>query len=236
MNEPLVLLPDIMCDARVYGPQLAALSKTHAITVAPVTMGDRVEEIASNLLDVLPRRFALAGLGIGASVAMEVARRAPDRVIRIALMNASAFAETPQSAADLEPVITKARAGNLRGFADGVMPPEALAPGPMRGEVMALIYDMADHLGKDTVIRQARAMQRRRDYQAVLRKIKMPVLVLCGDSDATSPVKRQSFLSDLIPYAALCVIEGAGRAPTLEQPDAVTDALLAWMKQPLVLR
>ncbi len=236
MNEALVLLPDIMCDARVFGPQLAAFSKTHAITIAPVTGGDRIEEIASNLLDVLPRRFALGGLSLGASVAMEILRRAPDRVTRIALMNTSAFAETPQSAANFEPIITKARAGNLQGFAAGVMPPEVLAPGPMRGEVVALVNDMADHLGKDTVIRQARAMQRRRDYQAVLRKIKMPALVLCGACDGPAPIKRHKFLADLIPYAELAVIEGAGRLPTLEQPDATTDALMQWMRQPLVLR
>ena len=233
MNEALVLLPDILCDARLYGPQLAAFSKTHAITIAPVTGGDRIEEIASNLLDVLPRRFALGGLGLGACTAMEIVRRAPDRVTRIALMNASAFAETPEAAADFEPVITKARAGNLQGFATGIIPPDTLAPGPMRGEIMALVHDMADHLGKDVLIRQARALQRRRDYQAVLRKITMPALVLCGASDGPAPVKRHSFLADLIPYAELCVIEGAGRLPPLEQPDLVTDALLSWLRLPL---
>ena len=236
MNEPIVLLPDIMCDARVFGPQVAALSKDHAVTVAPMTVGDRIEEIASNLLDVLPKRFALVGVGMGASAGMEIVRRAPDRITRMAVMNASAFAETPQSAADLEPVITKARAGNLRGFAEGVLPPASLAPGPMRGEVMALVHDMVDHLGKDAVIRQARAMQRRRDYQAVLRKVKIPVLVICGDCGGDAPVKRHKFLADLIPYAKLTVIEGAGRLPTLEQPDLVMDALLSWMRQPLVLR
>ncbi len=236
MNEALVLLPDIMCDARVFGPQLAAFSKDYAITVAPITGGDRVEEIASNLLDVLPRRFALAGLALGASAAMEIVRRAPDRVTRIALINASAFAETPQSAADLEPIIMKARAGNLVAFAEGMLPSDALALGPQRGEVMALVQDMADHLGRDTIVRQARALQRRRDYQAVLRKIKMPALVMCGGQNGSAAIKRHRFLADLIPYAELSVIEGAGRLPTLEQPDATTDALMAWMKQPLILR
>jgi pimeloyl-ACP methyl ester carboxylesterase len=95
---------------------------------------------------------------------------------------------------------------------------------------------MAAHLGIDTVIRQARAMQRRRDYQAEARRFKMPALVLCGAHDGPAPIKRHRFLADLIPYAELSVIEGAGRLPTLEQPDATTDALFAWMRQPLVLR
>ena len=236
MNEALVLLPDMMCDARVYGPQLAAFSADHAVTVAPITGGDRIEEIASNLLDVLPRRFALAGIALGASVAMELVRRAPDRVTRVALMGASVFAETPQGAADLEPIIMKAKAGNLDAFVAGIVPPGLLAPGPQRGEVRALLQDMAAHLGADVLIRQARAMQRRRDYQAEARRFKMPALVMCGAHDGAAPIKRHSFLADLIPYAKLSVIEGAGRLPTLEQPDATTDALMEWMRQPLVLR
>lgn len=236
MNEALVLLPGVMCDARVFGPQLAAFSKSHAVTIAPITGGDRIEEIASNLLDVLPRKFAVVGLSLGGAVAMELLRRAPDRVARIALIGASVFAETPQSAAELEPVIIKGRSGNMGGMVDGLLRPDMLAPGAMRADVMALVRDMADHLGVEVITRQIRAMQRRRDYQAELRRCKVPALVLCGEFDGKAALKRASFLADLIPYAQLSVIEGAGHLPTLEQPDATTDALYAWLRQPLVLR
>ncbi len=235
MNEALVLLPDVMCDARVFGPQLAAFSKSHAVTIAPIT-GDRIEEIASNLLDVLPRKFAVVGLSLGGTVAMELLRRAPDRVARIALIGANAFAETPQSAADLEPVIIKGRSGNMNGMVDGLMRPETMAPGPMRADVIALVRDMADHLGTDMITRQIRAMQRRRDYQAELRRCKVPTLVLCGEHAGISVVKRSSFLAELIPYAQLSLIEDAGHLPTLEQPDATTEVLRGWLRQPLMLR
>ncbi len=92
MGEPLVFLPGMMCDARLFGPQLAALSPDYTLTVAPITKGNRVEEIASGLLDTLPRKFALAGNSMGGIVAMELLRRAPDR---IALMATNALAETP---------------------------------------------------------------------------------------------------------------------------------------------
>ena len=65
MAEPLVLLPGMMCDARLFGPQIAELSADTTITVAPVTRGERIEEIASGLLDELPARFALAGIEHG---------------------------------------------------------------------------------------------------------------------------------------------------------------------------
>jgi pimeloyl-ACP methyl ester carboxylesterase len=77
MKEPLVLLPGMMCDARLFGPQIAELSCDMAVTVAPVTIGERIEEIASSLLDILPKRFALAGLSLGGVVAMEILRRGP---------------------------------------------------------------------------------------------------------------------------------------------------------------
>ena len=235
MREPLVFLPGMMCDARVFGPQLAALSPHFTLTVAPI-IGDRIEEIASGLLDALPRKFALAGLSMGGIVAMELLRRAPDRITRIALMDTNALAETPQSAADYEPLIIKARSGRLADVVPEFMPPEHLAAGPFRAEVMALLTDMAENLGADVIIKQVRALQRRRDQQATLRRCKVPALVLCGAEDGMTPVKRHSFMAELIPYADLQVIEGAGHLPTLEQPEVTTQALLDWMKKPLVLQ
>lgn len=236
MREPLVFLPGMMCDARLFGPQLAALSPAYTLMVAPITGGERIEEIASGLLDALPRKFALAGLSMGGIVAMEILRRAPDRITRIALMDTNALAETPQSAADYEPAIIKAKSGRLAEAVPEFMPPDALAQGPQRGEVMALLADMAENIGAEAVVRQARALQRRRDQQATLRRCKVPALVLCGAEDGLTPVKRHSFMADLIPYARLCVIDGAGHLPTLEQPDAVTEAMLDWLKQPFVLQ
>lgn len=60
--------------------------------------------------------------------------------------------------------------------------------------------------------------------------------MLCGEHDGLTPVRRHTFMAELIPYAKLEIIEGAGHLPTLEQPEVVTDVLRAWMKQPYVLK
>ncbi|MEM6940521.1 MAG: alpha/beta fold hydrolase [Pseudomonadota bacterium] len=236
MREPLVLLPGMMCDARLFGPQIAELSAEMAVMVAPITRGERIEEIASGLLDLLPARFALAGLSMGGIVAMEILRRAPDRVSRIALMDTNPLAETPVVAANREPQIVKARAGRLMEVMREEMKPNYLAPGPQRDDVLDLVMDMAASLGPEVFIRQSRALQRRRDQQAVLRKCRVPTLVLCGAYDQLCPVKRHSFMAELIPYAELAVMEHSGHLPTLEQPSATTDVLRTWMQQPLVLQ
>ncbi|WP_439149417.1 alpha/beta fold hydrolase [Sulfitobacter sp.] len=236
MAEPLVLLPGLMCDARVFWPQIAELSATTAVTIAPVTQGERIEEIASGLLDQLPKRFALAGLGMGGAVALELLRRAPDRIIRIALIDTSPLAETPQAAAARELLIVKARSGRMSDVMQHEVMPHYLPSGPDKGAIMDLVMDMAETLGPEIYVRQARALQRGKDQQAVLRKCKIPALVMCGEFDKINPVKRHSFMAELIPHARLTVINGAGHLPTLERPRQTTAALQDWMGMPFVLQ
>lgn len=236
MREPLVLLPGFMCDARVFGPQVAALSFDTPVMLAPVTQGERIEEIASALLTAAPAKFAVAGMGFGGMVAMELMRRAPDRVTRIALLDASPLAETPQDASAREARIIRARTGRLQEVLEDDVTTAGLAVAPYRNDVMGLALDMGLHLGSEVYTRQSRALMRRKDQQAVMRKCKVPALVLCGAENAALPVKRHQFLSTLIPSARLEVIEGAGHLASLEQPEAVINALRAWQRQPFVLQ
>jgi pimeloyl-ACP methyl ester carboxylesterase len=232
MAEPLVFLPGMMCDARLFGPQIAEMSADTAVMVAPITQGDRIEQIASGLLDLLPKRFALAGLSMGGIVAMELLRRAPDRISRIALLDTNPLAETPNVAAAREPQIVAVRTGRLLEVMRDEMKPKYLAPGPHRDEILDLVMDMADALGPDVFIRQSRALQRRRDQQATLSRCQVPALVLCGAHDALCPVQRHEVMAELMPHATLSVLPDAGHLPTLEQPAETTAALRRWMNTP----
>lgn len=236
MKEPVVFLPGMMCDARLFEPQIAAISGTHPVMVAPITHGQRIEEIASGLLPVLPHKFALAGLSMGGIVAMEILRRAPERVTRIALMDTNCLPETPQVAANREPQIVKVKAGKLTEVMRDELKPNYLAPGPRRPQVLQTVMDMAHALGPEVFVSQSRALQRRPDQQSTLRRIRQPALVLCGAHDALCPIKRHTFMAELIPHARLVIIDEAGHLPTLEAPDDTNDALREWLNLPYVLR
>ncbi len=232
MREPLVLLPGMMCDARLFLPQIIALSSEISVQVAPVTVGETIEEIARNVLSAAPERFALAGLSMGGIVAMEVLRLAPKRITKIALMDTNCQSEMPNVAAAREPQIVGAKTGRLEEIMRDEMKPNYLAPGPQRIEVLNTVMEMALDLGPEVFIRQSRALQRRPDQQGTLRRAKTQALIMCGEHDALCPIRRHEFMAHLMPNAQLEIIADAGHLPTLEQPGATTDLLRRWLSSP----
>ncbi|MCV2887168.1 alpha/beta fold hydrolase [Ruegeria aquimaris] len=229
MTEPLVLLPGMACDVRLFEHQIQQLSQDRAVMFCPITQAERIEDIVREILPQLPARFALAGLSMGGIVAMELMRRAPERITRLCLMSTDATTDTPQIAAAREPLMISARVGKLDQALAQMTRPETLAPGPGRMALLDLVRDMGVGLGPDVFVRQMKALQRRPDQQGTLRKIKVPTLILCGAHDRMTSVRRHTFLAELISGAELKVIEDAGHLPTLETPETVTEYLRGWL-------
>ena len=235
MTEPLILLPGLACDARVFFHQIVSLSLARSVMVSPLC-GGLVEEMSQAVLAQAPARFALAGQGLGGTVALDVIRRAPDRVTRVILISTDPLGETPQAAAAREARMVAARAGRLREAMQGEVPAGALFDGASRAEVMAVMGDMARVLGADAFIAQSRAMQRRPDHQKTLRRFLLPALMIAGDADTVTPPRRQDFTADLMPKGRLLRIAEAGHLPTMEAPETVSDAMDAFLDEPLMLR
>ncbi len=225
---PLVLLPGMLCDARIFAPQIAALSPDHAVHVAPISRHADVTSLAGEVLRHAPPAFALAGLSMGGIVAMEIARLAPARVERIALLDTNSLPDRPEQAAARERQI--ARAGRDLGLVmrEELMP-HFVTEGPDADAILALCLDMALTLGSDVFARQSRALATRPDQSETLRRLDLPALVLCGAADRLCPPKRHHLMASLLPDAELVEIPQAGHLPTLEQPQAVTDALRRWL-------
>jgi pimeloyl-ACP methyl ester carboxylesterase len=51
-----------------------------------------------------------------------------------------------------------------------------------------------------------------------------------GDSDELTPPERAAEIADGIPGARLVVVPDCGHLSTLERPQAVSDALRAWLQ------
>lgn len=236
MNDPLILIPGLMSDARLFGQQITDLSRERAVMVALPHPGTTIEDMSANLLAGAPTHFAIAGLGLGAHVALDVMRRDLARVTKVAFLSADPLGETPEAAAAREKRMILARTDRLAQAMAAELPAHALAPSSNRDDIMTLVEDMAFSLGEDVFVAQSRALQRRRDQQKTLRRATIPALILAGANDGLVPVRRQSFMADLMPTARVQIIENAGHLLPLERPDAVSHALINFFNGPLVLR
>lgn len=228
---PLVLLPGMMCDGRLWGPQIAAFSGDRVVHLAPISNHDSTQALAAEVLTHAPPRFALAGLSMGGIVAMEVLAQAPERVSRLALLDTNPRAEVPDVQARRGPQIERARQGGLRAVMRDEMKPNYLVDSPGKQAILDLCMDMAMGLGPEVFERQSLALRDRPDRQDALRAVTVPTLVLCGREDKLCPVVRHELMHGLIPGSRLEIIDGAGHLPVLEQPEKTNAALRRWLEE-----
>jgi len=226
---PLVLIPGMMCDARIFAPQIAALSTHRAIHIASIGAHDTMQALAGEVLDKAPKGFALAGFSMGGIVAMEVLRQAPERVERLALLDTNPLAETPEMQARRGPQIAAAKAGDLTRIMRDEMKPNYLANETNRAAILDLCMTMAIDLGADVFARQSQALRDRPDQTQTLRHFRGRSLVLCGRHDIPCPVERHELMHRLLTGSRLEIIEDAGHLTTLEAPDAVTTSIRTWL-------
>ena len=226
---PVVLLPGMMCDARLWGPVMGAFAG-RAVLHAPLTEADTTAGLAQAVLALAPPRFALCGLSMGGIVAMEIVAQAPARVERLALMDTNPLAEAAEVQARRGPQIARAMAGGLAGVMRDEMKPNYLADGPGRDGVLELCMDMAMALGPEVFARQSRALRDRPDRTTALAAFHGPALVLMGADDRLCPRDRHDLMHRLMPQSRLCVIAGAAHLPVLEQPARVTKELSQWLE------
>jgi pimeloyl-ACP methyl ester carboxylesterase len=226
----LVLLPGLLNDARLWGHQ-ASLGDLARVTVADLTRDDTLAAMAERTLAAAPPRFALAGLSMGGYVAMEIMRRAPERVERLALLDTTARPDLPEQTERRRDAIRLAEAG---GF-DKVMPtllPNLLHPDHLGVEAVAgLAKAMAKAVGPEAFARQQTAIMARPDSRPGLAEVGCPTLVLCGRQDLLTPLDRHQEMAGLVAGARLVVVEDCGHLSPIEQPHAVSAVLRYWLQE-----
>ena len=227
---PIVLVPGLLTSWRLYAEQLSALWQHGPVTIVGNTHDDTIAAIASRILADAPPRFALAGLSMGGYICFETARRAPDRVARLALLDTTARPDTPEQTQRRNAQMALARSGRFAEIADQQFP---LLIHPSRhGDpaVRELVRLMASETGAEAFIRQQQAIIGRADSRPGLGAIGCPTLVLVGDGDQLTPPELSAEIADSIPGARLVVVAGSSHLTPLDQPEQVTKALVEWLQ------
>ena len=226
MQENLLFLPGLLCDARLWRDQLLAFP--HAV-VADLTQDDTVDTMAERALTQMPGRFALCALSMGGYVGLAIMRIAPERVTRLCLLDTSACADTAEQARRRRGLMAMTRGNRFRGVTPRLLP-QLLHPDHLTDAALCQdVLDMAERVGRDAFLRQQQAILGRPDSMAMLSGIAVPTLVGVGDHDALTPPARAREMAELIPNAVLRIVSDAGHLPPMEQPGVVIDMLRYWI-------
>jgi len=226
---PVVLIPGLLCTPRLYADQLSALWRFGPVTVADHTRDDSVVGIARRLLAAAPPRFALAGLSMGGYTAFEVMRAAPDRVVRLALLDTSARADFPEQSERRRAQIALARDGHFAEVLEPLFLSWVHRSHRTNTTLREIVWRMAEDTGPDAFVRQQTAIMTRPDSRPGLAAIRCPTLVLVGDGDEATPPERATEIANGIAGARLVTVPESGHLSTLDQPQRVTRALVEWL-------
>ena len=231
MRYPLVFIPGMMCDSRLFQLQINEFSKQYMVCVTPASSSDTIENISFEILRYLPPKFTLIGLSMGGILAMEIIKKVPERVMKIVLMDTNYKSETVEIKSRRLPQIQLVNEGLLEDVMCQQIKNNYLRTDKQNQEIFDLCLSMATDLGKEIFINQSNALATRKDYKSTLKNIKVPSLIICGEHDRICPIKVHLEMESLIENSTLEIIPDAAHLPTLEQPAYLNKILGKWLLQ-----
>ena len=199
--------------------------------VASHIRDDNMGAIARRILAQAPPRFALAGHSMGGYIAFEMMRQAPERIMKLALINAQARPDTPEATARRRGQIARAQTGEYHAVLDELFPGFVHPSRRDDASLRQLVHEMGDDIGADAFVRQQNAIIGRADSRPTLARITCPTLVLTGDEDNTISNSLSVEMADSIRAAKLRILPDCGHLPQVEQPQATAEAMVEWLRR-----
>ena len=226
-----VFVPGLLCTDALFPAQFKAFEGIATTQTADTLGMNSIDEMAEKLLDDVTGSFALLGFSMGGYVALEVARRAPDRVTGLALVSTSAQPDTEEKRKQRQGLVELSHIGKFKGVTPRLLP-RFFSPDALQDEAKtSIVITMGEAVGKDNFILQQQAIMGRRDQRPYLPSFTKPSIVICGELDVLTPPDHAVEMAELLPNSRLHLLENIGHMSTIEAPDAVNHHLLDWYNQ-----
>ena len=237
VRKTVILVPGLLCDEWVWHFQVAGLSDIADIQVANHDEIDSLGSLAEAIIKEAPPRFAIAGHSMGGRVALEVARRVPERLIGFSILDTGYEALAPGEAGEREvagrrSMLALARRSGMRAMARNWLQGMVYPPRLTEAELIEPIVEMFARRTPDLYAMQIQALLSRPDAKTVFTRIRCPSLVLCGSDDTWAPPSRHEIMANMLRHSAKTfgVIPNCGHMSPLERPRAVNDAFRSWIE------
>ena len=180
---------------------------------------------ADDVLALLDRlgldSVVLGGLSMGGYVAMELLRRAPERVGALILADTKAEADAPEAKQGRQRTAETVEREGTAQLAETMLPALLGATTlERRSAVVGRVRGLVASAPPAAVAWASRAMAERPESFDVLRAVAVPALVVVGEQDTLSPVAQAQEMVDALPHGRLAVVPEAGHLSAVEDPKA----------------
>ncbi|WP_144098398.1 alpha/beta fold hydrolase [Croceicoccus sediminis] len=223
---PVAILPGLMCDSRMFAGQIAVGAQ---VVDGFYGGARRMADMADYALARLPERFMLVGHSMGARVALEILRMAPDRVMGIALADTGVHPVQPGEADKRHALRDLGHSEGMGALIDAWLPPmlgtEARKDSALYADLRAMCLDA----GIETYEAQIEALLSRPSVDDVLAAMTCPALSVTGEQDAWSPPAQHEAIAAAIPDCVLRIVPGAGHMLPAEKPKKFNAVLQEWL-------
>jgi pimeloyl-ACP methyl ester carboxylesterase len=230
----LLFLPGLICDARIYAPQVAAFAGSMAIN--SYELADSLAEMARIALAQVDATGAdqldVFGHSMGGRVALELYRLAPHRVRRLALASTGIH---PLGANERASRTALQQIGHDQGFTalvDHWLPPMVAQANRADPAIYGPLHAMCLSKGQAMFDAQITALLDRPDVTGLLPQVTCPTLVLTGALDGWAPPAQHEDIVRAIAPSELVIVPGAGHMVQFEAPEAVNAAIARWLETP----
>jgi pimeloyl-ACP methyl ester carboxylesterase len=243
-KAPVVFLHGFPLDSRMWEAQLPALSSSGRRVLAPDLRGFgrsrsdspfTIESLADDVHALLGAVGAiplvLVGLSMGGYVALAYAKKYASDLRGLVLVDTKAEADTADGKAGRNKMIELVRKDGSKAVADQMMPKMlAKDAADQRPQVAQNLRRIMEACPPRTIEHALAALRDRPDRSGELASIRVPTLVIVGESDAITPPPVAEAMVNKIPGAQLVVIHGAGHMSPMEQPEQVNRAMREFLE------
>jgi 3-oxoadipate enol-lactonase len=244
-GDPIVLIHGFPLTREVWDPQAAQLA-AHARAIRPDLRGMGrssvpdgpylMETLAGDIAAVLDAlgidRVAIAGHSLGGYVAMAFCRMYTERVTKLALVCSRLAADDAQAARARNDLADRAeREDRIEAIVDSYVP-RLFAPFLLENH--SPLVDRAREIARQNSPKGAAAMLRgmaqRAESYDIAEEIEQPVLIVAGAADQIVGLPEAEQVRGAFPRAQLRVLGRSGHLPMLEEPGALAELLVDFMR------
>jgi pimeloyl-ACP methyl ester carboxylesterase len=213
---------------RVVAPDLRGFGKS--ASDAPFTLESLADDVHTLLASVNALPCVLAGLSMGGYVALAYVKKYAADLRGLVLVDTKAEADTAEGKAGRQKMIDLVRKDGAKAVADQMMPKMLAKDSAARPHLGQSLRSIMEACPPKTIEHALAAMRDRPDRSGELSSIKVPTLVIVGDSDAITPPDVAKSMAEKVPGAQLVTIRGAGHMSPMERPEQVNRAMKAFLQ------